>query len=439
MASYLACSRSPPFPVDAEPSHRERGPQLAPGVVQCLVQRAAGGAQPLGHDIDGHPAEGEGDENLTLARGELQLDFFPQRSEQVACLGMLVRAGRAVSDGWPRRRGDGNFSPPPGLPADFDASLDDGELAGPGRETALPAEIAKPAQDRHQCIVRTLQRKVIEVSTPELGKRWPAAADLEARRPQQHGMQLGKRGLALGTGMAEPLHQIEGPIPGRAGDVGRGTRSRRFRRHPSKPSAVGPQEQGRHPKPVGFARPNQILVAQPYAQGEAWLVKPHNPQGVLITGVFGSGKSSVAAEITYLLEQQDELYALLDLDYLGWVGDHATGQAMMLRNLAAVAANYRELGVTTYVAAYFVRDHKALQGIKESLGVPLRVVRLSLPLKDIEQRLAADVTSGRRDDLRDAAASIAASEGVGVEDLVLSNDRPVSEIAHEVMTWLGWL
>ena len=58
--------------------------------------------------------------------------------------------------------------------------------------------------------------------------------------------------------------------------------------------------------------------------------------GVLITGVYGSGKSSVAAEITYLLEQRNQPYALLDLDYLGWVGDHAMGYRMMLRNLAGV-------------------------------------------------------------------------------------------------------
>jgi len=190
---------------------------------------------------------------------------------------------------------------------------------------------------------------------------------------------------------------------------------------------------GRRPR----GRP--IQVAEPDGPGETWPVKPHSPEGVLITGVFGSGKSSVAAEITYLLEQQDELYALLDLDYLGWVGDHATGRAMMLRNLAAVAPNYLALGVTTFVVAYFVRDHSTLRGIKEALGVPLRIVRLSVPLQDIEQRLAADVTSGRRDDLRDAAASIAASEGVGVEDLVIRNVRPVSQIAHEVMAWLGWL
>jgi hypothetical protein len=38
----------------------------------------------------------------------------------------------------------------------------------------------------------------------------------------------------------------------------------------------------------------------------------------LLTGVYGSGKSSVAQEIAYLLEQRGEPYALLDLDYLSW-------------------------------------------------------------------------------------------------------------------------
>ena len=147
----------------------------------------------------------------------------------------------------------------------------------------------------------------------------------------------------------------------------------------------------------------------------------------------------MAAEITYLLEQRNQPYALLDLDYLGWVGDHATGYRMMLRNLAAVAPNYLDAGIGVFVVAYFVRDLDALRSVREALGVPLRVVRLSVSWPAIEQRLASDVTSGRRDDLRDAAASVAEGEGVGVEDIVISNDRPVAAVAREVMAWLGWL
>ena len=166
-------------------------------------------------------------------------------------------------------------------------------------------------------------------------------------------------------------------------------------------------------------------------------------EGVLITGVYGSGKSSVAAEIAYLLQQRRQPYALLDLDFLAWAGvdfdDHAAGFGLMLRNLTAVASNYRDAGVSTFVLAWFVRDQGALRGVQEAVGVPLRVVRLSVPLPDIERRLAVDATTERQDDLQVAAASIAAGVGVGVEDAVVDNDRPIPVVARGVINWLGWL
>ena len=68
-------------------------------------------------------------------------------------------------------------------------------------------------------------------------------------------------------------------------------------------------------------------------------------EGVLLTGVYGSGKSSVAEEIAYLLERRGEPYALLDLDYLSWAGtgaeDRAAEFGLMLENLAAVASSPR--------------------------------------------------------------------------------------------------
>jgi len=111
----------------------------------------------------------------------------------------------------------------------------------------------------------------------------------------------------------------------------------------------------------------------------------------------------------------------------------------MLRNLAAVVSNYREGGISVFVLAYFVSSHDELRGIREAVGVPLRVVRLSVPLPDIEQRSAADVTTERREELREAARQIAAGEGVGLEDVVLANDRPVPIVAEQIMTWLGWV
>jgi hypothetical protein len=84
-------------------------------------------------------------------------------------------------------------------------------------------------------------------------------------------------------------------------------------------------------------------------------VGERNAEAVLISGVYGAGKSSVAEEIAFLLEQRGVLYALLDLDYLGWAsagsGSCAAGFRLMLRNLEAVAANYLQAGIRLLVLA----------------------------------------------------------------------------------------
>jgi hypothetical protein len=63
-------------------------------------------------------------------------------------------------------------------------------------------------------------------------------------------------------------------------------------------------------------------------------------------------------------------------------------------------------------------------------------VRLTVPLDLIEQRLAGDVTSGRRDDLREAAKQV--TQKTSFEDLAVANDRPVNVVAQEIMTYLAW-
>jgi len=163
---------------------------------------------------------------------------------------------------------------------------------------------------------------------------------------------------------------------------------------------------------------------------------------VLITGVYGSGKSSVAAEISFVLEARGEPFALLDLDFLGWGGVPGRGRvsevALMAENLALVTENYRRHGVRWFVLAWFVRTADELDVVRRAAGMPLRVVRLTVPLEQISQRLASDVTSGRQDDLLAVAESLAAGEGVGLEDLAFSNDQPVAAAAEQILAFLGW-
>jgi len=166
-------------------------------------------------------------------------------------------------------------------------------------------------------------------------------------------------------------------------------------------------------------------------------------EGVLVTGVYGAGKSSVAAELASLLEARGDRYALLDLDYLSWASSIERTRSgelqLMLLNLAAVTANYMQAGIERFVLAYFLRNSGELQAVRSALPFPLRIARLELPLAEIRQRLATDVTCGRVEDLREAEASIAAGHGVGLEDIALANDRSVQLVARDLMSFLGWL
>jgi len=163
-------------------------------------------------------------------------------------------------------------------------------------------------------------------------------------------------------------------------------------------------------------------------------------RAVLISGVYGSGKTSVAVEMADIFGDRGEPYAVLDLDWLMWF--HAPGYPdedhdMMVRNLAPVVANYRAAGVRSFVLARAVRDRAELAGLRSTLSMPLRVVRLTVPIDEIERRLSTDVTAGRRDDLVVAREWLVAGTGEGLEDLTVANDRPVREVAGRIIAWLG--
>lgn len=164
--------------------------------------------------------------------------------------------------------------------------------------------------------------------------------------------------------------------------------------------------------------------------------------GVLVTGVFGAGKTTVVEEMAEELERRGVAFGAIDLDWLGWFSgpgiDEQASRRIRLANLAAVVGNLVSAGIDHLLLAGAIESRAELEALRKALPCDLRVVRLTLPLADIEARLAPSVTTGRRDDLRRAAIWLKDGIGEEVGDIVVANHRPVASVAAELLDWLGW-
>ena len=166
-------------------------------------------------------------------------------------------------------------------------------------------------------------------------------------------------------------------------------------------------------------------------------------EAVLITGVFGVGKSTVAADLADVLEAAGVKYAALDLDWLTWSNANGPTRAdehrMMIANLIAVVDNYRVAGATRFVMARTIRDSDELDSLTDALGMSVRTVELIVPLAEIAIRLHSHPTEGREGDLSRTAEWISSGLGSGLGGIAVMNDRPVREVTAEILHWLGWV
>jgi shikimate kinase len=165
-------------------------------------------------------------------------------------------------------------------------------------------------------------------------------------------------------------------------------------------------------------------------------------EALLVIGPFGSGKSSVIEEVAEILEHRDVPYAAIDLDWLcwGWSGsDDTSGRRLLARNLAAVVSNYLDVGVTHFLLAGFFGTAEEIEETRRVMGMPMHVVELEVPWEEVERRLSSSPTQGRAVDRRDAIEMREAGLGVGLADFTVSNhDRPLTEVADEILRTVGW-
>jgi hypothetical protein len=170
-------------------------------------------------------------------------------------------------------------------------------------------------------------------------------------------------------------------------------------------------------------------------------VAQQREEGVVVTGVYGSGKTTTVEEMANMLEEAKVPFAAFDLDWLAWVNldDHGpASHRLMMANVRDVVTNARGAGMTRFLFAGTLDDPAQVADLGAAAAMPLRVVRLTAPIDVIARRLAPSPTTGRQGDLETARAAVAAGDGERIGDLVVDADRPVREVAEEILGWLGW-
>ena len=166
---------------------------------------------------------------------------------------------------------------------------------------------------------------------------------------------------------------------------------------------------------------------------------------MLITGPPGAGKTTVAMEISELLDQARVPHALIDLDSLRWCYPrpaHDPFQVKLaLKNLAAVWTNFQATGATRLVLADVLEVREDVD--KFCIAVPdgkFFVVRLQTPVTTLVSRLKGREIGSGLDRMLSRAAELAGQmEEAKVEDLLVNTEgKSVTAVAHEVLAHSGW-
>jgi dephospho-CoA kinase len=166
---------------------------------------------------------------------------------------------------------------------------------------------------------------------------------------------------------------------------------------------------------------------------------------LILSGSMGAGKTTVLSEASDLLVESNIAHAALDLDWLGVMHppQGRYGEGILFTNLAAVWPHYRGAGARRLLIARVVEDRAELRHYRQAVpGAEIVVCRLRALVETMANRLRTrEPGMFQSQALARSRELEAILNSTGVEDFIVDNDgdRPVTEVAREVLTRAGWL
>jgi len=178
-------------------------------------------------------------------------------------------------------------------------------------------------------------------------------------------------------------------------------------------------------------------------------------QVLLITGTMGAGKTTLMGEASDLLAERDVAHAAIDLDALG-IGmvpaPPTTGpirsdglspaiEQLQYRNLADVWRNFQRAGIIRLLLAAAI-EQRELPMIQDALGsLAIVVCRVRAPLATMQERVRWREPGMFQKTFVERVAELdALLDAANLEEFTVTNhDRPVSDVAIEMLSRAGWI
>jgi hypothetical protein len=166
---------------------------------------------------------------------------------------------------------------------------------------------------------------------------------------------------------------------------------------------------------------------------------------LMVTGPVGVGKSIVLHEADALLLDAGIQHATVELEEIARCWPEAIKgsgrKTFVYQNLAALWSNFVAVGASRLLLSDLVEHRSELRLVSEAIpGAAVTVVRLHASLAELEERIRRREPASADDDLAGARWWAQHFEETRVEDhLVETENRPVAEIAREVLRLAGWL